>query len=102
MQVVHSVGDFSPPGKCDRMNDMQLFTCNCLLLKNDSILLCASSLICIRQKYKIADRIASANQALRPGQTRMKVDKAKVCMRVFSTLMPWSNKNKSCMRVDES
>ena len=20
--MVHSVGDFSPPGKCDRMNDM--------------------------------------------------------------------------------
>jgi hypothetical protein len=27
---------------------------------------------------------------------------ARVCMRVFSTLMSWSNKNKSCMRVDES
>ena len=23
-------------------------------------------------------------------------------MRVFSTLMSWSNENKSCMRVDES
>ena len=27
---------------------------------------------------------------------------ARVCMRVFSTLMSWSNENKSCMRVDES
>jgi hypothetical protein len=27
---------------------------------------------------------------------------ARVCMRVFSTLMPWSNENKSCMRVGES
>ena len=26
---------------------------------------------------------------------------ARVCMRVFSTLMPRSNENKSCMRVDE-
>ena len=26
---------------------------------------------------------------------------ARVCMRVFSTLMFWSNKNKSCMRVDK-
>jgi hypothetical protein len=43
-----------------------------------------------------------------PGQTRtrvMRVDdnwEARVCMRVFSTLMPRSNENKSCMRVDES
>jgi hypothetical protein len=27
---------------------------------------------------------------------------ARVCMRVFSTLIPRSNENKSCMRVDES
>ena len=27
---------------------------------------------------------------------------ARVCMRVFSTLMSWSNENKSCIRVDES
>jgi hypothetical protein len=27
---------------------------------------------------------------------------ARICMRVFSTLMPRSNENKSCMRVDES
>ena len=27
---------------------------------------------------------------------------ARVCMRVFSTLMPRSNENKSCMRIDES
>ena len=27
---------------------------------------------------------------------------ARVCMRVFSTLMSWSNENKSCTRVDES
>ena len=27
---------------------------------------------------------------------------ARVCVRVFSTLMPQSNENKSCMRVDES
>jgi uncharacterized membrane protein len=26
---------------------------------------------------------------------------ARVCIRVFSTLMPWSNKNKSCMRVEK-
>ena len=35
----------------------------------------------------------------------MRVDKswqARVCMRVFSTLMSWSNENKSCMRVDKS
>ena len=33
----------------------------------------------------------------------MRVDKLmRVCMRVFSTLMSWSNENKSCMRVDES
>ena len=35
----------------------------------------------------------------------MRVDEsreARVCMRVFSTLMSWSNENKSCMRVDES
>ena len=25
---------------------------------------------------------------------------ARVCMRVFSTLMSWSNESKSCMRVD--
>ena len=34
----------------------------------------------------------------------MKVDEslqARVCMRVFSTLMSWSNENKSCMRVDK-
>jgi hypothetical protein len=46
-----------------------------------------------------------------PGQTWnenkscMRVDEsweARVCMRVFSTLMPRSNENKSCMRVDES
>jgi hypothetical protein len=61
MSPSNSVGDFSPPGKCDRMNDMQK-TC-CSLLKSDSIFLCASSLICIRQKHKIADKIASVNQA---------------------------------------
>ena len=35
----------------------------------------------------------------------MRVDEsyqARFCMRVFSTLMSWSNENKSCMRVDES
>jgi hypothetical protein len=35
----------------------------------------------------------------------MKVDEswvARVCMTAFSTLMPLSNENKSCMRVDES
>jgi hypothetical protein len=35
----------------------------------------------------------------------MRVDEsweARVCMRVFSTLVPRSNENKSCMRVDES
>jgi hypothetical protein len=32
----------------------------------------------------------------------MRVDKARVCMRVFSTLIPRSNESKSCMRVDES
>ena len=26
---------------------------------------------------------------------------ASVCMRVFSTLMSWSNENKSCMRVEK-
>ena len=26
----------------------------------------------------------------------------RVCTRIFSTLMSWSNENKSCMRVDES
>ena len=31
----------------------------------------------------------------------MRVEK-RVCMRVFSTLMSWSNENKSYMRVDES
>ena len=25
----------------------------------------------------------------------------RVCMKVFSTLMSWSNKNKICMRVDD-
>ena len=54
---------FSPPGKCDRMNDMKM-TKNCSLLKSDSILLSASSLICIR--HKIADKIACVNQALIP------------------------------------
>jgi hypothetical protein len=37
------------------------------------------------------------------GLTRVRVDKswqARVCMRVFSTLIPWSNVNKSCVRVD--
>ena len=29
------------------------------------------------------------------------IEEARVCMRVFSTLVPWSNKNKSCMRVDD-
>jgi hypothetical protein len=33
-------------------------------MKNDSILLCARSLICILQKHKIADKIASVNQSL--------------------------------------
>jgi hypothetical protein len=47
-----------------------------------------------------------------PGQTRtrvawelVKVDEsweARVCTRVFSTLMPRSNENKSCMTVDKS
>jgi hypothetical protein len=40
-----------------------------------------------------------------PGQMRTRVDeswKARVCMRVSSTLMPRSNENKSCMSVDES
>jgi hypothetical protein len=27
---------------------------------------------------------------------------ARVCMRVFSTFIAWSNENKSCTRVDES
>ena len=38
-------------------------------------------------------------------KSSMRVDEsgqARVCMRVFSTLMSWSNENKSCMRVDES
>ncbi len=26
---------------------------------------------------------------------------ARVCIRVFSILVSWSNENKSCMRVDE-
>ena len=26
---------------------------------------------------------------------------ARVCMRVFSTLMSWSNEKRSCMRVDD-
>ena len=60
--VHNSIGDFSPPGKCNRVNDMQK-TQNCLLLKSDSILLCASSLIYIRQKHKIANKFASVNQA---------------------------------------
>ena len=65
VSLVHtsnSVGDYSPPGKCDRMNDMQK-TQNCLLLKSDSILLsllCASSLICIRQKHKISVKTEQA------------------------------------------
>jgi hypothetical protein len=44
-----------------------------------------------------------------PGQKRTRVAwelheswEGRVCMRVFSTLMPRSNENKSCMRVDES
>ena len=35
----------------------------------------------------------------------MRVDEiclARVCIRFFSTVMSWSNENKSCMRVDES
>ena len=34
----------------------------------------------------------------------MRVDessKARVCMRVFSTLTSWSNEGKNCMRVDK-
>jgi hypothetical protein len=63
-QVVNSVGDFSPPGKTVWSNewhakDLELF----ILLKSESILLWASSPICIRQKHKIADKIASVNQA---------------------------------------
>jgi hypothetical protein len=37
-------------------------------------------------------------------QELMRVDEsweARVCIRVFSTLMPWSNENKSCMRVEK-
>ena len=41
--------DFSPPGKCDGMNDMHK-DLEFLLQKSDSILLCASLLIRIRQK----------------------------------------------------
>ena len=36
--------------------------------------------------------------------TRERVDESwqvRVCTRVFSTLMSWSNENKSCMRVDK-
>jgi hypothetical protein len=43
-------------------------------------------------------------EGLRLGQMRMRVDEswqARVCTRVFSTLMPWSNENKSCMRVEK-
>ena len=40
-----------------------------------------------------------------PGQTScMRVDEsrqARVCMRVFSTFMSWSNEDKSCMRVEK-
>jgi hypothetical protein len=57
VHAINSVGDFSSPGKCDRLNDMQK-TWNCLLLKSDSILLCATSLVYIRQKHKIADQVA--------------------------------------------
>jgi hypothetical protein len=50
MQVVHSVGHFSPSGKCDRiMNDMQS-TYFCVRVH---------SIVCTRQKHKIADKIAS-------------------------------------------
>jgi hypothetical protein len=41
------------------VHDMQR-TWNCLLLKSDSILLCGSSLVCIRQKHKIADKILAS------------------------------------------
>jgi hypothetical protein len=57
VHTANSVGDFSPRGKWDRMNDMQKEKRLCILL-------CASSLIYIRQKHKIADKIASVNQAL--------------------------------------
>ena len=37
------------------------------------------------------------------GFCQMRVEERdSVCMRVFSTLMTWSNENRSCMRVDES
>ena len=31
----------------------------------------------------------------------MRVDKLEFCMRVFSTLVSWSNENQSCMIVDK-
>ena len=88
LSLVHtsnSVGDFSPPGKCDRMNDMQK-TWNCSLLKSDSILLCASSLICIRQKHKIADKIASVNRALAIAMDICQFLKYTTAEEYFSTL----------------
>ena len=45
------------------------------------------------------------SQLSRPGQTRKELHEsweARVCVRVFSTLMSWSNKNKSGTRIDES
>jgi hypothetical protein len=52
------IGDFSPPGKCDRMNNMQK-TLEFVYFLKATLYLCGSSLICIGQKYKIADKIAS-------------------------------------------
>ena len=58
--VGDSVGDFSP-GKCDQMNDMQKLRIVHFWKATLSVLY-ASSLIWIRQKHKIANKIACMNQ----------------------------------------
>jgi hypothetical protein len=66
LDLVHtgnSVGDFSPSGKCDRLNDMQK-TYNCLFLKSDSILCVRVHSFASVKNTKSPRKIAGMNQAL--------------------------------------
>jgi hypothetical protein len=55
-----SLGDFSPPGKCDGMNDMQKTSNCCTSEKRLYTFVC--EFICILQKHKIADKIAKCER----------------------------------------
>jgi hypothetical protein len=65
---VQSAGCTSQDGVIDDESLVKTRTNTCLsytsAVPSYSVLLCASSLICIRQKHKIADKIAGVNQAL--------------------------------------